>query len=1064
MADAPTFKPTGPRRLTIAPQESRDGGMGDNIVVPGAGVELGADGGSPVDAGSADGGSGTGQTVFADSPVLVLDEYKEPSGQPFKPRYASTEKLLVCDGKGRTDSFFNGKLYTKLGKIWEAPRGATINGLPFIMTRPVLEPKLDDWFTNLSDPTLLPTLFHYNNFVAKEPNPASEEHELIDVHYALCRSANRDEDGFYRVYSYELNTKSDLPMGVIAKFEGKQVKEEMTLYRIMQVIVGGKLNDMQYYVETMPNGEKRLYLTPEALTLDQAIKNIEDSSELSAQEKTEIKAIFAKAKAESGKANPNGNHSGGDPLLLVLKIGGVTASIVVSYAIIHGIFVYQRRGIALMEKSIAIQEQMLRHYADKIDPQSFLKNVTEEAAKPDYSRLIGSQDVQENMLDISAQRDQPHIFVSGAGDIAGTGDSAGLGKSENIRAHLHTRALEGYEVFEMSGSSLGSATAKYVGKPEEAVEAMFEYINKAIRAGKRIVIWVREAHVLKGLGTAEGHPTDVVQLMLDKLERLNEGSYFIFDTNKPHGVDGSGGLLDDEAFLRRVSVALVSSPSIEEAVQIMKPNVARYVGETMTISSTEIRTLVLLSPITNGGALPARGFKLLDRITSHLRRKNFTGPITEEMIIERVAAIAKIDVAMVRSFLELADIAIEEYGFTPEQVKELLGRLRKKGYYIEGGKMLWIETLHKEMQETGFVRRTSSQTGGNGPKEPPKTPPTSGGEPPSAGTPISSDGPPPAAGASGESEETGAKRIFIAGKKPPTLLETAMNPLKLPLFFGGLRYATHQGWVPSWMEPTAGVGIGALAVWVDRYALIDLGLMVAPYELSKNITTVVMDGVGLPAGHAENDTASVLGGFAGMAAIVRATGGAQLWREAGKTVVKRMVENGVMGGLRETAVIGAKSFAEDAGKVLSIGGRTMVPRLAGGALVVVTMSSCGDEPHKVNEWQYDNKEIRNWISWAKTQFDIPWENISLNNLNEKLADGRTGMEHNLARVSDKRARAFLTTFLSFAYEQITNVFDTDEVRARRAGLEAFKNRQVSGPKPAPQQQTEEPSILVALKK
>ena len=583
---------------------------------------------------------------------------------------------------------------------------------------------------------------------------------------------------------------------------------------------------------------------------------------------------------------------------------------------------------------------------------------------------------------------------------------------------------------------------------------------------------MREAHVLKGIGTAEGHPTDVVQLMLDKLERFNDGSYFVFDTNKPHGVDGRGGLLDDEAFLRRVSVALVSPPNIEDAVQIIKTNIARYVGKTMKINDPEIHTLVLLSPLTNGGALPASGFKLLDRITSHLRRRNFTGAITEEMIIERVAAVAKIDAAMVRSFLEFARIAIEKGGLTPEQVKTMLKNLREKGYYIKGGKVLTAEEVRVMMPTSGQAHDTS------GPKEPPKAPPTA---PPSAGAPPTDGAPPPPTSGSTPSTSSGAsgeggkelkptqpkpeevQKITIAGRKPPTLLEMVTDSLKLPLVFGGLRYATRRHWIPGWMEPTIAVGVGAVAVWVDHYALLDLGLMVPPFELSRNITTVVMDGVGLPAGSAENETAGILGGFAGTAAIVHATGGPQVWREAGKAVVKRMVENGVMGGLRETAVIGAKTFAEDARAVLSVGAKTAAPRIAGGALAVVTMSSCGDTPHRTDEWQYDNKEIKAWIAWAKKQFDIPWENISLNNLNEKLADGRTGMEHNLARVADKRAKAFLISFLPFAYEQITHVFDTDEVRARRTGLEAFKNRQVSAPQPAPKQPEDAP-ILVAFKK
>ncbi|OGQ05392.1 MAG: hypothetical protein A2W61_05850 [Deltaproteobacteria bacterium RIFCSPLOWO2_01_44_7] len=392
--------------------------------------------------------------------------------------------------------------------------------------------------------------------------------------------------------------------------------------------------------------------------------------------------------------------------------------------------------------------------------------------------------------------------------------------------------------------------------------------------------------------------------------------------------------------------------------------------------------------------------------------------------------------------------------------------------------------------------------GGSGPENPPGgTPPTS---PPAGGT-AAGGGTGGTPGTGGPTDPNAAPRVALeeAGPRYPNITvkrtvvinpvaprdPTLLNIVKGPVGFvhgAGVFIiadaAEKDGLItPGQAQAINHSMIGGMTL-VNPYTPAHLALIIPPFELSRMLTSgstdaisrqLIANGVADPSGVAGwmqqgemgNTLVGWAGGGAGTAAFVKATGGAAVWNKAAIKLTQDVggvlwkAEEGIRNGVQ---AVGSRALAGGG----AAAGRTLLARAAG-LLSLLTMSGCDDPSSyklQIDEWQHDNEEIENWVSWAKQQFDIPWENIGITYLHDKRHDdsGRTVLEYYIDQVPDKRAKAFLTRFLPFADAQIGNVFNTDDVRALRATLEAkYPEFKTGQPLPEPKPETPGNPKLVA---
>lgn len=786
----------------------------------------------------------------------------------------------------------------------------------------------------------------------------------VEAEYHLGRSAKRDKTGAYNLYVYNTNKLLERECGNSDEARLKPLPnvkispEEATL-----LVSVGNLSTPQYCIANDWSG--KFYITDHLPTVDLLESRLLASGLFSPERAKEIANDIELAVATERRNVRNQR----------ILIGAFLGSLIVG-------------GLSLLLYYKMLQ--VVKRQTKEIDPRAFLKDITEKAKKENFTRLRGHQNELENMEVIANQQGERHIIVTGEEDMFETGDSAGTGKSELIKAYLHQKALKEKPIFELRGAALGKVAAKWVGKPEEAIDVMFEYLSKTAKDG---VVWVREAHVLKGLLTSQGHPTDVVDYLLDRLEE-ESGYQLVFDTNKPYGKNGDGGLLDDEAFLRRVSPVLVGKTSIDEAVDIVFDNRAKYLGKDLTIEKPALKTVAILSPLTHGGNLPSRVYSLLDRTTSHLRRQKIRGEITEQMIIKTVASIAQISEEDVLSFQKFSRIAMEEYDASAGQVKNLLAQLRKAGYFLSDGKNLSVEEARALLLERAkpavVAKTTKGPKGGDGPGESGSA--SGGSEPPAA-----------AGGAEGSGEVGGEAARPAEGEPGPAKSNRTTIVLELERasrvpgilngvkgFVGtaaplvGLDVAEHYHVVTPTQKSVGLLGWAGAMTFVNPYTPAELVLMAPPFEAGRIATQAVLRKAGVGDQALTYRLGGTLGGLAGVAGLVRATGGPQVWHQAavnlqnavasgigqagmaieeGVANAARSIQAGVqiyagqaMTWARNAAAAGAGLFAAaKAGAVEAAGAAVTALDVAG--TLVTPIIIVGDMSHPFSPAQQRNQEL-----------------------------------------------------------------------------------------------------------
>jgi len=261
---------------------------------------------------------------------------------------------------------------------------------------------------------------------------------------------------------------------------------------------------------------------------------------------------------------------------------------------------------------------------------SFGRDLTAMAKAGKIDPVIGRSKEIERVIQVLSRRTKNNPCLMGEPGVGKTAIAEGL--AQHIVKGLVPETLKGKRVVTLDIASM-IAGAKYRGDFEERLKNAIEEVTKA----GNVVLFIDEIHVLIGAGSAEG-AVDAANILKPSLARgeLQVIGATTINEYKKH-------IEKDAALERRFQPIMVSEPSVEDSIQILKGIREKYEAHhNVKITDGAIEAAVKLSKrYVQDRFLPDKAIDLMDEASSKLRISNLTAPkdLTEkEDEVKRIAA------------------------------------------------------------------------------------------------------------------------------------------------------------------------------------------------------------------------------------------------------------------------------------------------------------------------------------------------------------------------------------------------------------------------------------------
>jgi ATP-dependent Clp protease ATP-binding subunit ClpA len=260
-------------------------------------------------------------------------------------------------------------------------------------------------------------------------------------------------------------------------------------------------------------------------------------------------------------------------------------------------------------------------------------NITAQAAANQLEPLIGRVDELQEMITVMARRFKANVLMVGDPGVGKTCIVDGL--AQEINARRVPEFLKGYEVW---GLEIGSllAGSKYRGEFEEK----FKQVISALEAKKNCILFVDEAHTMKGAGGSSSSTLDFANMLKPAITKGNikvvasttwEEFYQSFEK--------------DRALMRRFHRLSIDEPTAVTTEQILiglSPRLEQF--HNVMIDTEAMTAAVELSGrYIHDRKNPDKSIDLLDGACARERVKDAgTVTITREMILAQVSRVANV--------------------------------------------------------------------------------------------------------------------------------------------------------------------------------------------------------------------------------------------------------------------------------------------------------------------------------------------------------------------------------------------------------------------------------------
>jgi ATP-dependent Clp protease ATP-binding subunit ClpA len=260
-------------------------------------------------------------------------------------------------------------------------------------------------------------------------------------------------------------------------------------------------------------------------------------------------------------------------------------------------------------------------------------NISAMAAANQLEPLIGRSDELAEMITVMARRFKANVLMVGDPGVGKTAVIDGL--AQEIHAGRVPEFLKGYEVW---GLEIGSllAGSKYRGEFEEK----FKQVIAALEAKKNCILFVDEAHTMKGAGAGSNSSLDFANMLKPAITKGNikviasttwEEFYESFEK--------------DRALMRRFHRLSIDEPNDGTTEQILiglSPRLEQF--HNVMIDTEAMTAAVELSGrYIHDRKNPDKSIDLLDGACARERVKDAgTVTITRDMIMAQVSKVANV--------------------------------------------------------------------------------------------------------------------------------------------------------------------------------------------------------------------------------------------------------------------------------------------------------------------------------------------------------------------------------------------------------------------------------------
>jgi ATP-dependent Clp protease ATP-binding subunit ClpA len=256
------------------------------------------------------------------------------------------------------------------------------------------------------------------------------------------------------------------------------------------------------------------------------------------------------------------------------------------------------------------EEEVTDHQVDRA-LKAFTTNLNEAVKKNKIDPVIGRVQELENIALAMGRRNKNNVMLVGEPGVGKTAIAEGLAFNI-VKGHV-PEFLKDHTVYNLDISSL-LAGSKYRGDFEER----FKLVLKGLQTKGKTILFIDEAHMISGAGSAGNSANDLANMMKPALSKGN-----IKVVASTTWEEYRKYFEKDRALMRRFQRITIDEPSYENTIQILK-GVKKYYEQFHKVKITEeaIQAAVKLSvKYQTDKKLPDKAIDLIDCACSRFNLK-----------------------------------------------------------------------------------------------------------------------------------------------------------------------------------------------------------------------------------------------------------------------------------------------------------------------------------------------------------------------------------------------------------------------------------------------------------
>lgn len=256
------------------------------------------------------------------------------------------------------------------------------------------------------------------------------------------------------------------------------------------------------------------------------------------------------------------------------------------------------------------EEEVTDHQVDRAI-KAFTTNLNEAVKKNKIDPVIGRVTELENIALAMGRRSKNNVMLVGEPGVGKTAIAEGLAFNI-VKGHV-PEFLKDYTVYNLDISSL-LAGSKYRGDFEER----FKLVLKGLQTKGKTILFIDEAHMISGAGSAGNSANDLANMMKPALSKGN-----IKVVASTTWEEYRKYFEKDRALMRRFQRITIDEPSYENTIQILK-GIKKYYEQFHKVKITEeaIQAAVKLSvKYQTDKKLPDKAIDLIDCACSRFNLK-----------------------------------------------------------------------------------------------------------------------------------------------------------------------------------------------------------------------------------------------------------------------------------------------------------------------------------------------------------------------------------------------------------------------------------------------------------